>query len=259
MKIRNWVKTVPAALLAAGIWVQPAQALDIPLGDASFEDYTVPASPGYAYAADPNGAYRPTSAWIDDPDSAGQDDANSNWLYDTNYAENGSTARKRPTPRTGNQAMHGGANYNAQVTSAVFEAGKVYEFALWAQGDDDSNDSSSRIWMYIYDGSLPFSEPTSLSFDPAKNRKAPDTGDFVNRAPGMTEEESRNNWTEITFRHIARPGAPEIGNPVGVAFWGAGDGAVDDASLRVLEIPEPSTVVLLVGMGGLVLAARRRE
>jgi len=246
MKVGNWTKKLAGAILAAGIWIPSvAFAMDIPLGDASFEDFVVPGS-GYAYAD----GYGLTSAWVDDADSAGQGDADSNWLYDAAY-----DSTRRPTPRTGNQAMHGYSHYNGQETSAVFEADKIYRFSVWAQGDSDADGNTSRVWLYIYDGSIPFTEADSLNFA----RYAPDTGDFVNRVDGSTIAESQANWTQITLSHTVLAGAPEIGNPVGVAFWGAGDSAVDDASLRVVDVPEPTTV-LLVGLGGiLLLGSRRRE
>ncbi|MBN1852543.1 MAG: PEP-CTERM sorting domain-containing protein, partial [Pirellulales bacterium] len=91
----------------------------------------------------------------------------------------------------------------------------------------------------------------------AVQRFAPDTGDFINRTPGSTPAESQAEWTQISIRHTVGSGVPEIGHPIGVAFWAAADGAVDDAMLAV--IPEPSTVVL-AGIGGLILlACRRRE
>src|SRR5262245_48203227 len=128
MKVTNWTKKLSAAIVAAGIWVPGvAQAINIPLGDPSFETYVVPAR-GYAYAADPLGAYRvnpaPLSAWVDDLDSPvgyTQDNGVSNWLYSSAYAE-ATTFTKRPAPRTGNQAMHGLFNYSAQETTAVFQA-----------------------------------------------------------------------------------------------------------------------------------------
>jgi hypothetical protein len=257
MKVTNWCRKIAAAILAAGIWVPGmAHAITIPLGDPSFEAFTVPAFPGgvgYAYSD----TYRPTSAWVDDLDhnSGGyiQDDGDSNWLYDAAYAEGGSTARKRPAPRTGNQAMHGLGYYNAQETNAVFEAGRTYTFSAWAQGDDDSTPASSRAFLYIFDGSVPFSEANSLAF----RRYAPDTGDFLNRAVGMTAAQSQANWRQISLSHTVLPGAAEIGHPVGVGFWVAGDGALDDAMLMSV-IPEPTTV-LLVGMGGLTLLGRRRR
>ena len=51
MKINNWCKKLTYSLVTAGILAPSAvQAVDIPLGDASFEDYVVPAAVGYAYA-----------------------------------------------------------------------------------------------------------------------------------------------------------------------------------------------------------------
>ena len=77
MKITNWRKKLAAALVAAGIWVpSTAFATDIPLGDPSFEDFTVSA---YAYSD----TYRPTSAWVDDLYSTGgyvEDDGNTHNL-----------------------------------------------------------------------------------------------------------------------------------------------------------------------------------
>src|SRR5688500_1400996 len=205
MKVTNWCKKLSAAILAAGIWFPSmAYAINIPLGDPSFEAFGVPAFPagdGFAYSD----TYRPTSAWVDDPDSPPDgtggpsdyylpDDGASAWLYDAAYAEGASTARKRPAPRTGNQAMHGLGYYSGQETSAVFEAGRTYTFSIWAQGDDDSTSSSSRVFLYIFDGSVPFSEANSLT----SRRFAPDTGDFLNRQLGMTAAASQGNWTEIS-------------------------------------------------------------
>lgn len=238
MKVTNWCRNLRVTLLAAGFSLPGvAYAQSITLGDPSFEAYVVPAFPGgdgFAYAQPIygyTGAYRPTSAWVDDLDSPPgytQDDGNSNWLYDAAYAESGSAARKRAAPRTGNQAMHGLLNYNAQETSAVFEASKSYTFSVWSQGDDDATGTSSRVFLYVFDGSIPFSEADSLSFQ----RYGVDTGDFLNRATGMTQAQSQANWTKIDLIHHVRPGAPEIGHAVGVGFWIAEDGAVDDATLR---------------------------
>jgi hypothetical protein len=232
MKVTNWCRNLRVTLLAAGITLPGlVQAQVIALGDPSFEDYVVPAAVGYAYAAPPYGTYRPTSAWVDDLDSPTfytQDDNDSNWLYDANYAETGSGARKRAAPRTGNQAMHGLLNYNAQEAAAVFEANKSYTFSVWSQGDDDATSTTSRVFLYIFDGAVPFSEADSLTFQ----RYGVDTGDFLNRATGMTQAQSKANWTKIDLVHHVREGASEIGHPVGVGFWVADDGAVDDATLR---------------------------
>jgi hypothetical protein len=257
MKIRNLkrriARKIAACVVAAGFCLSGSvlYAVDIPLRDPSFEDYDVAAlsaDGGYAYSDE----YRPTSAWVDDPGFAippstyyAEDDGNSNWLYTAAYGSG-----FRPTPRTGNQAMHGIGYYSGQVVDAVFEAGMTYTFSLWAQGDNDASDSSSRVWLYFYDGTVGLPDG-QLAFQ----RFAPDTGDFVNRDMNATDAESQAMWTQIGLSYTVLPGSPEIGNPIGVAFWQAADGAVDDASLTV--IPEPTTVIL-AGIGGLLLLTRRR-
>jgi hypothetical protein len=246
-----------------------AYAVNIPLGDPSFEDYTVPAVDGFAYAQPIYtyvGAYRPPttgnpSAWVDDLDSpAGsvQDDGNSNWIYNAAYGES-SAAHRRAAPRTGVQAMHTLGNYNAQETSAVFQANTTYTFSMWAQGDIDAtvaagSAGTSRIFLYIFDGTVPFSEANSLIF----KRYAPDTGDFVNRGPTMTPAQSAANWQKISLSYTVLPGSSVIGHTVGVAFWGGPDGAVEDATLEANPVPEPGTMVL-VGLGGLSLVGLRRR
>ena len=100
MKISNWCNKLTATLVASGV-LAPAvsYAVNIPLGDAGFEDYVVPAAVGYAYSNE----YRPTSAWVDDLDSPPgytEDDGDSNWLYDAAYAES-ETFTKRASPRSG--------------------------------------------------------------------------------------------------------------------------------------------------------------
>ena len=250
MKKFKWKTDFTGALIAAGILApNQAKAVDIPLGDPSFDDFAVPALFGYAYAD----AYRPTSAWVDDLDSPvgySQDDPESNWLYDAAYAEDPLISR-RPAPRTGNQAMHGFFHYNAQETGAVFEAQMTYTFSMWAQGDEIST-PSSRVFLYFFDGTIPFSDANSL----ASQRFAPDTGDFVNRPAGSTPDESRAAWTQISLSYTVQPGAPEVGHTIGVGFWIAGDGAVDDAALTF--VPEPGAVYCIVA-GGLLLVRRRRR
>jgi hypothetical protein len=233
MKVTNWRRKLAAALFAGGVWVPSmASAQVIPLGDASFEDFLIGANT-YAYADE----YRPVSAWIDDLDLAGEDDDNSNWLYDAAYAEV-TTYGRRGAPRTGNQAMNGGGNYSAQETSAVFEAGKTYSFSIWTQGDDNATTASSNAFLYVFDGTLPFSDANALS----SRRYAPDTGDFINRPAGATPAQSKASWTHITLFHTVATGAPEIGHSVGVGFWGTHEGSFDDASLRV----DPAQDVVLV-------------
>jgi hypothetical protein len=252
MTIRNR-SMLSAAVLAVGVLIPDvSDAAPIPLADPSFENFVLPAAPGYAYA----NAYRPTSAWVDDlnsPPGYTQDDSDSNWLYSSAYAES-SSARKRASPRSGNQAMHGLFNYNAQETGAVFEAQMTYTFSLWAQGDDDASTTSSRVFLYLFDGSVPFTEAGSLRF----RRYGVDTGDFLNRPLGANAATSQGLWREITLSHTVLPGAPEIGHPVGVGFWLGDDAAVDDASLRVDAVPEPGALSCL-SLAALGLVSRRRR
>jgi hypothetical protein len=254
MRKRSVITPVCSGLaILAGSFSFMGNAAIIPLGDPSFEAYVVPAR-GYAYAADPLGTYRPTSAWVsnlDSPPGYTQDDGNSNWIYNTAYGES-SAAHRRAAPRTGDQAMHGFGYYNAQETSAVFELGKTYTFSLYAQGDIDATSTSSGVFLYIFDGSLAFSDANSLT----SQLYAPGTGDFLNRSPLWTAAESQLNWTQISLSHTVLPGSPELGHTVGVGFFIRADGAVDDASLTV--IPEPTTSMLL-GLGGLALLSYRRH
>ena len=248
MKVTNWCKKLSATLVAAGILAPSiGYAVNIPLGDPGFEAFSVPANPGYAYSD----TYRPTSAWIDDldnPPGYTQDDGFSSWLYDAAYAEDPANSR-RASPRTGNQAMHGLFNYSAQETAAVFEANKTYTFSIWAQNDEILNDTNG-VFLYIFDGTVPFSDGNALSGGLFTAINA--------RTAGMTAADSQDNWTPISLSHYVAPGAPEIGNPVGVGFFARRDSALDDATLTV--VPEPTTV-LMVGMSlsGLALAGRRRR
>lgn len=252
MKISNWCKKLSATLVASGVLAPAAgYAIDIPLGDPSFELYAVPSPPNYAYAAPPAGAYRPTSPWVDDLDSPPgytQDNGVSNWLYNSAYAELPNNSR-RASPRTGNQAMHGLFNYSAQETSAVFQAGRTYTFSIWAQNDEVLNDTNGAF-LYIFDGTVPFSDANSLA-----------SGLFTainQRQPGMTAAQSQANWTQISISHTVALGAPEIGHPVGVGFFARRDTALDDARLTSI-VPEPATV-LFVGLGSFAaLAWRRRD
>ena len=248
MKVTKWWKKLSAAIVAAGIFVPGmAHAVDIPLGDPSFENFVVPAI-GYAYA----NTYRPLgSPWVDDldnPPGYTQDNGVSAWLYNSTYAESPAASR-RGAPRTGNQAMHGLANYSAQETSAVFEAGLTYTFSLWAQ-NDEILDNTNGVFMYIFDGNVAFSDANSLA------------GTLITainqRTAGMSAAQSQANWSKISISHSVALGAPEIGHPVGVGFFARRDSAVDDASLSA--VPEPTTMILVgVGAGGLTLLARRRR
>lgn len=153
-------------MVAAG-WFLPYSfgAVNIPVGDPSFEDFQVPttsAAAGYAYAGIVATHYRPTSAWISRPGAGNYQDGGplgSNWIYNAAYAEGASAERKRPAPRTGTQAMHGRVFVSGQELSTVFEAGATYTFSIWAQGDTDAVivggvGWDSRVFLMIYDGEL---------------------------------------------------------------------------------------------------------
>ena len=265
MKVTNWKRKIAASLVAAGLWIPSAHALDIPLGDPSFEAFAIstagPAGSQYAYA----NAYRPSgSPWIDDQEHNSapyvQDTNPSNWLYTAAYADKGTGAR-RGSPRTGNQAMHGLFRYSTQEVANVFEAGKTYTFSMWAQGDHDAvqagNNWQSRVFLYIFDGTVPFSEANSLTlkrFSPPGDSF--NVNDFVNRDPSWTAAQSKAGWQKISLSYVVQPGSPVIGHNIGVGFWAGDDACLDDASLSV--VPEPSTA-LLVGAGGISLLAWRRR
>lgn len=267
----NWKKSIASALMAAGIFVPSAvQAYNVPLGDPGFEDYDTAPHGGFSYASPTGaphnytGAYRPTSAWISNPGNAGgpldggRNDAN--WMYNAAYVV--STGGTQPAPRSGNQAMHGRFHYSGQVTSESFEAGKTYTFSIWAQGDRNAeafgSGWQSRTWLYIFDGSDPFEEATSLTYARYSPIDVvnPGPADYVNRDLSWTDAQSQAAWQQISISWTVAPGAPEIGNPVGVAFWLGGDGALDDATLTV--VPEPASVIL-VGAAGLTLLGLRRR
>jgi hypothetical protein len=237
MKVTNWCRNLMASIIAGGALAPAAYAIDIPLGDPSFEAYVVPAAAGYAYAAPPNGSYRPTSPWVDDLDSPPgftQDDGDSNWIYNAAYAEDPTNSR-RASPRTGTQAMHGlNGNYNAQELASVFEADKTYTFSIWAQNDEILNETNG-VGLYVFDGNVPFSATNALKgafFTTAVNH----------RTTGMTAAQSQANWSKLTVQHTVFAGDPAVGHPIGVGFRAFKDSAVDDATLTV----DPATSFLMI-------------
>jgi hypothetical protein len=105
----------------------------------------------------------------------------------------------------------------------VFEAEKVYTFSIWAQNDVLLNEQNG-VFLYIFDSNVPFSDTNALSGQLFT--------DINQRTESMTQAQSQANWTKISIQHAVLPGAPEIGHPVGVGFYGRKDSAVDDAELR---------------------------
>jgi hypothetical protein len=258
MKITNWTRKIAAALaVAAGCWApNMAYAINIPLGDPGFEAFNTAPLGGYAYAQ----SYRPTSAWIDDqdnPPNAGEccslpkeDSYPSNWLFSAAYVA-GTSPILRPTPRTGNQAMHLEnqpsnifTHYSTQEVTDVFEAGKTYTFSIWAQRDADGSSLPNRIDginLYIFDGTIPFSEASALALDSFSEAN----GDYLKRGTTDTAAESIAKWTQISISHTVLANAPEIGHPIGVGFGGPGGETgfgsnlanVDDATLEASPDP----------------------
>lgn len=114
--------------------------------------------------------------------------------------------------------------------------------------------------LYIFDGTLPFSDANSLASDRYSPTDSINTGpdDFVNRDPTWNAAQSQAGWTLISLSWTVLPGAPEIGHNIGVGFWAGDDAGLDDASLTV--VPEPLSVTL-VGIGGVSLIGfcRRRR
>ena len=216
----DWCKNLRFALLAvAGIWIpSAASAQEHSVGRSEASMPVLPPAVGYAYAALPNGSYRPTSAWVDDLDSpAGytQDNGASSWLYDAAYAEIPNNSR-RPSPRTGNQAMHRLAEFRCE-TSAVFEAGKAYTFSIWTQNDEILNDANG-LFMYIFDGNILFSDANALT------KRLFTTEIRHPRGGAMTAAQSSGHWAEIEIvAWRARRRCPEIGHPLGIGFFARKD------------------------------------
>ncbi|WP_428307715.1 PEP-CTERM sorting domain-containing protein [Lacipirellula sp.] len=251
MKITNWRRTVGVSLIAAGLWApSQAQAVDIPLGDPSFEAYVVPQSgPAAHYAY--SDLYRPTSAWIDNLDLEGQDDGDGNWIYDATYAEG---ATLRGAPRTGVQAMHGRFGYNMQKVSNVFEAGKTYTFSIYAQGHSLTTVEfdEARSFLYLFNGSQPFAEETSLTF----KKFSTNTGDYPIRPVGSSAALSKALWQKVSISHTVYSDSPELGQPIGVGFYGGADVTFDDAALSAdvtiltLEVNTTSGATRIVNQTG---------
>jgi hypothetical protein len=72
----------------------------------------------------------------------------------------------------------------------------------------------------------------------------------------MSSADSLLNWSKLTLMHTVAPGAPEVGQPLGVGLFIRRGTAVDDVTLDV--IPEPASVIL-VGLSGLSLLGVRRR
>ena len=187
-----------------------------------------------------------------------------NWYYNSSY-----DSARRPTPRSGEQALHGISQYNWNTLSTNFQAGN-HSLSVWVQGDSDAVDATDSIWLYLYDGSQTdaFSVGTQ-TFDGASlfaARFDADgmTAEVINAGGGSIGAFSGINrsggseWSQAVINYAIGDGDPLIGTPIGIALYGNGDVAFDDVEVSVDAIPEPSTVGLL-GLGLLSLLRRRRS
>ncbi len=258
MKVTNWRKTIAVAIAAAGISVPGiARAVNIPVPDSNFKAYTVSPSLGYAYA----NSYRPTSPWVDDLEHSAnpyvQDNSSSNWLYNvaySDYAGSGPHYRGAPRSGAGDQALHGFYRYSAQKLTSTFQANTLYTFSIWAQGDSDAAaGGADSVYLYLFDGTVPFTEASSLNF---QGFQGGPTGDFHNRA-GADHAASIANWTQLSVSYFVGPSSSAIGHPIGLGLYIGEDAAVDDASLT--GVPEPASIILFGTSGISLLAMRRRR
>lgn len=263
MKVTNWRKKLAAAILAAGILIpSAARAVNIPVLDSDFNGFTVPGA-GYAYA----NTYRPTSPWVDDLEhNSGnyiQDNSSSNWLYNTAYADDGPPYRGAPRGGAADQAMHGLFRYTAQELSTTFQANTVYTLSVWAQGDNNADNTpfpdsyANSVFLYIFDADgAPFTEAGSLKFKGFQGGTALGPGvDFLNRV-GADNAASLANWKQLSISYAVPSGSPLVGKRIGIGFYIGEDAAIDDVSLSA--VPEPASM-LLVSMAGLTLCSYRRK
>jgi hypothetical protein len=126
--------------------------------------------------------------------------------------------------------MHGlDGNFNAQELTNVFEANKSYTFSVWGQ-NDTVLDQGNGIGIYIFNGMVPFNHTAGTGY--LATNFFQDTA-IPKRTASMTGPQSQANWGLLSVTHTVVAGAPEIGKPIGVAFRGFRDSAVDDARLVV--------------------------
>jgi hypothetical protein len=219
------------------------------------------ASFGSSVAGGGEYSYASTSAW------ANNNAIDDNWFFNTSYTVN--TSPKRPTPRTGDVALHGNNGYTSQILSDTFVAGRTYTFSIYVSGDTDSTGATDRAWFYFFDGTtLPgvFTEGSDLlrarflrdgtidSFGGVGTGAFSATNEGWSLGNNASWEIGGGTWGLVTLSYTAT--AAEDGHPIGIAFWGGPDSAIDDVS--VTSVPEPSLAALLALGGGLLLRRRRK-
>ena len=260
MRVRKF-KFACLAFLGLCIHTGRADAVPLTVVEPSF---------GAAVAGGGQYSYASTPGWTNN------NATNDRWFYNTAYSTGTST--KRPDPRTGDVALHGLVRefgYTSQILADTFVSGVTYEFSIYGSGDSDSAGDSDRHWLYIYDGNTipgPFTEGSELvharylSDGTADSiggtgggaSSATNAGWSVGDGAGGDWAATGGTWGLMTLSYTAT--TAEDGHPIGIAMWGAGDSAVDDASVTD-NIPEPSSLLLLGfgAVGTLVFPGWRRR
>ena len=257
--IRKSVDRFTMAALAGVAGLAFAQAVDAAtLFSDDFDMTDVDAGLGYSYwdarSSDP-------TAWS----------STGNWWYNADY-----DSTRRPTPRSGTQALHGANQYNWTILTDTFEANTRYTFSMWTQGDSDSTGDglagSDSVWAYLYlgeaaginadgrpgaDGNFDANSLYGVQFsaDGTTNETVNSVGGTIDGFTGF-ERSGENEWKEASISFTVGEGDSLVGQPIGIGFYGRADAAIDDVSFNANPIPEPSAM-LLSALGGALLFLRR--
>ena len=261
--LRKTVNRFKMAALAGVAGLAFAQALDAAtLFSDDFDSTAVDAGLGYSYWDARNSD--PT-AWS----------STGSWWYNSGY-----DAGRRPTPRSGTQALHGGGDYNWTILTATFEANTKYTFSMWAQGDSDSAGDglagTDGVWAYLFlgeagsinadgrpgtDGNFDTNSLYGVQFaaDGATNETVNVGGGSIDPFSGF-ERSGDSLWKEASMSFTTGDASdPLVGKAIGIGLFGRGDAAIDDVTFSSNAIPEPSAALLSLLGGSLLLFRRSRK
>ncbi|MEZ5325034.1 MAG: PEP-CTERM sorting domain-containing protein [Verrucomicrobiales bacterium] len=239
-----------------------AQALDAAtLFTDDFDSAPVDAGLGYSYWDARNSD--PT-AWS----------STGSWWYNSSY-----DSGRRPTPRSGTQALHGGGDYNWVILTDTFAANTKYTFSMWTQGDSDSTGDAGAgtdsVWAYLFigdaaginvdgrpgaDGNFDANSLYGVQF--AADGFTAETvnvgGGEINAFSGF-DRSGDSSWKEASISFTTGDASdPAVGKPIGLGFFGRADAAIDDVTFSATAVPEPSAT-LLSALGGMLLLGFRRS